>query len=388
MTRWVLLLAVVTAAPVAAQVQPVGGEVLVAFGDSITEGAPPYDNAGGYPRRLERLLGKEDRDVEVRNRGRGGETTSEGLSRLSAVLAEGGDVLLLMEGSNDVNLITTGELSVETVRANLATMESRAQQEGFEVVMATIIPRGPHTTRDQNNGATFSLNLEIRGLAYQRRTPLVDSWQLFFDHQRPYSTIYYPGVEDEVGHPNGEGFDVLAVGFGDVLQGRDTMGPVIGPFLPDPFLQPDVEPGEIFEVTVYDFGSGLDRPASILILNDSLVETDAAGNTRRQVLSHNSDGTTVTCFARLGVQAIDSSDPPNRLDTAVADYEVPGEVFRRSDVNRDCRVDGRDVVALGRVFGLPPSELRFDSDFDVNQDDRLDGDDLAEIARDFGKTTF
>ncbi len=380
-----LLAAALGALPLAAQVE---GDILVAFGDSITEGDPPYDDRGGYPTRLERLLRQEDRAVEVRNRGLGGETTSEGLSRLSGVLAEGGDVLLLMEGSNDVSLITSGELSPETVLANLATMDSRAKQAGFDVVLATIIPRGPHSTHDQTNGATFALVLDIRELAYQRRDPLVEGWEVFFHHLRPYSTIYYQGSEDVIGHPDAEGFDVLAAAFADVVQGRDTMWPVIGDFLPNPFLDPQVTPGEIFEVTVYDFGSGLDRPSSILTLNDVVVATDAAGNTRRQLLSHSSDATTVTCFARLGVQAVDRSEPPNRLDSGVADYEVPGQSYRRSDVNRDCRVDGRDVVTLGRVFGLPSFELGFNSDFDVNLDGRLDGDDLARIARDFGLVSF
>ncbi|MGH9464296.1 MAG: GDSL-type esterase/lipase family protein, partial [Thermoanaerobaculia bacterium] len=360
----------------------------VAFGDSITEGHPPYDDRGGYPSRLESLLRREDREVEVRNRGLGGETTSEGLSRLPGVLAEGGDVLLLMEGSNDVSLIVTGELSPETVIANLAAMGSRAKQAGFGVVLATIIPRGPHTSRDQNNGATFGLDLEIRDLAYRRRDPLVEGWEVFFHHLRPYSTIYYDGPEDDVGHPNAEGFDVLAAAFADVLQGRDTMWPVIGEFLPNPFLDPEVRPGQIFEVTVYDFGTGLERTASTLTLNDVVVATDAAGNPGRQLLSHTSDATTVTCFARLGVLAVDRNDPPNRLDSRVADYEVQGGSYRRSDVNRDCRVDGRDVVTLGRVFGLPRGELGFDSDFDVNGDGRLDGDDLAAIARTFGLVSF
>ncbi len=379
-----LLIAALAATPLAAQVE---GEVLVAFGDSITEGHPPYDTQGGYPARLERMLRQEDREVEVRNRGRGGETTSEGLSRLPAVLAEGGDVLLLMEGTNDVALITEGALSPETVRANLALMDSRAKQAGFEVVLATLIPRGPQTTHDQNNGATFGLAFIIRGLAYQRRDPLVDAWELFFHHLRPYSTIYYTGA-DPVGHPNAEGFDVLAAGFADVVQGRDTMTPVIGEFFPNPFLDPEVRPGQDFDVTVYDFGSGLDRPLSTLTINDVVVETDSAGNATRQLLSHSSNETTVTCFARLGVQALDRSDPPNRLDATVADFTVAGEVVRRTDLNRDCRVDGRDVVALGKVFGLPRFELGFNSDLDVNQDGRLDGDDLAEIARDFGRTTF
>lgn len=387
MRRWILAACLLAASPLAAQIE---GRTLIAFGDSITEGDRPYDEqgGGGYPSRLQRKLEHEGREVEVVNEGRGGETTSEGLFRLPFVLAQGGDVLLLMEGTNDVPQIIDGEISVETVRANLANMITRAQQAGFEVVLGTLIPRGPFTQSDRNNGTTFGLVLEIRELAFLRRVALAEGWQSFFDATRPYSTIYYTGAEDHVGHPNAAGFGLLAETFADVLQGRDAMSPVIGDFQPNPFFMPSVEPGEVFEVTVYDFGAGLDRSASTLTLNEAVVPTDTAGNTRRQLLSHNSDATTVTCFARLGVQAIDRAEPPNRLSTPVADFEVPGETVRRSDVNRDCRVDGRDVATLGRVFGLPGSELRFDSDFDVNRDGRIDGEDLAIIAEDFGKTTF
>lgn len=381
-------LAALLAAPLAGQ--PIEGASLIAFGDSITEGALPYDerNIGGYPTRLERLLDRESRSVTVSNRGRGGETTGEGLSRLPSVLAEGGDVLLLMEGTNDVTLIATGDLSAETSRANLSNMVSRGEQSGFTVVLGSIIPRGPHARVDRSNGATFAFVISIREIAYQRRTALVEGWEVLFHQTRPYSTIYYTGSDDLVGHPNAAGFDILAAAFADVLQGRDTMTPVIGEFAPNPFFQPEVQPGEDFEVTVYDFGAGLDREVSTLTLNDALVPTQGSGNPRRELLSHASDATTVTCFARLGVQALDQADPPNRLDTAVADFEVRGEVYRRSDINRDCRVDGRDVVKLGTVFGLPSSELGFDSDNDVNADGRLDGEDLARIAEDFGRTTF
>ncbi|MEE8138405.1 MAG: arylesterase, partial [Thermoanaerobaculia bacterium] len=59
-------------------------QVVVAFGDSITKGAPPNDeeNKGGYPGRLQRILRRADAgldDVRVLNFGVAGEATAVGL---------------------------------------------------------------------------------------------------------------------------------------------------------------------------------------------------------------------------------------------------------------------------------------------------------------------
>ena len=97
-------LALGLAAPAAAQDPPPPTPTLriVAFGDSITHGAVGDDpGGGGYPARLQALLTSDDLAVTVINEGEDGETTVQGLSRITT--NEGGpdDVLLVMEGTND-----------------------------------------------------------------------------------------------------------------------------------------------------------------------------------------------------------------------------------------------------------------------------------------------
>src|SRR6185503_5607520 len=93
---------------------PQSPTIYVAFGDSITQGTGDELQRGGYPPRLQDRLVASGRSAQVRNRGLGGETTTEGLSRINAVLAEGGDVLLLMEGTNDI----ARNISIETTAFN------------------------------------------------------------------------------------------------------------------------------------------------------------------------------------------------------------------------------------------------------------------------------
>ncbi|HUP42447.1 MAG TPA: GDSL-type esterase/lipase family protein, partial [Thermoanaerobaculia bacterium] len=109
-----LALSVPAASPAAAQTK------YIAFGDSITNPGGDFDDPSrpcpeecGYPPRLEDLLQEAGIEAEVVNAGLGGEDTAQGLSRLDGVLAqEGGDVLLLMEGTNDISR----GLSPETIR--------------------------------------------------------------------------------------------------------------------------------------------------------------------------------------------------------------------------------------------------------------------------------
>ena len=84
------------------------------------------------------------------NRGVGGEKTPEGLSRIDQVLDEGGDVLLLMEGSNDISR----NISIETTLFDLGEMARRAEERGLEVVHATVIPRIPTPAPTRRTSAT------------------------------------------------------------------------------------------------------------------------------------------------------------------------------------------------------------------------------------------
>ena len=77
----------------------------IAFGDSITAGTgdDPARTEPGYPPRLQQLLVNAGRSAVVVNKGLPSEKTPQGLTRIDSVLDRGGDVLLLMEGSNDIS---------------------------------------------------------------------------------------------------------------------------------------------------------------------------------------------------------------------------------------------------------------------------------------------
>ena len=73
-----------------------GKLTIVAFGDSITEGAGDEYQAGGYPTRLQGYFP----NTEVINMGVGGETTDLGIIRAQSALPAA-DYVIVLEGIND-----------------------------------------------------------------------------------------------------------------------------------------------------------------------------------------------------------------------------------------------------------------------------------------------
>lgn len=100
----------------------------VAFGDSLTEGYGASEG-NNYPALLSRKLG-----VEIRNLGRAGETSVDGLKRLDDVVALHPRVVLLCFGGNDS---LNGELASRTF-SNLAQIIDRLRAEGSFVVLIGI----------------------------------------------------------------------------------------------------------------------------------------------------------------------------------------------------------------------------------------------------------
>jgi lysophospholipase L1-like esterase len=137
--------------------------VYMAFGDSLTVGTGA---SVGYPPRLNSMLNENRGPSRVVNRGRGGETTAGGLSRLGGVLAQDRpDVVLLMEGINDV----TSQVSQGATIGNLEAMINLAKGSGARVLLATLPPRG-----DVLQGANERLNAQINALAGRTGVTLVD----------------------------------------------------------------------------------------------------------------------------------------------------------------------------------------------------------------------
>ena len=200
----------------------------LAFGDSITrsDGCPVdcsgvFDEKGlgGYVGRLEDRLGA---GYEVKNRGKGGEITAQGLSRIDDVLAGGGDVLLLMEGTNDI----WNGISAETAKTNLGKMIDKATDAGIDSVIATIIRR----IDNPGHGPTRDLATKIRTLAGNKNRDLVDPYQPLCPNQSCFDAHYYQPDQD-IGHVDASGYEIMTDLFEEVIR-ADTepeVATVVGP---------------------------------------------------------------------------------------------------------------------------------------------------------------
>ena len=135
----------------------------VAFGDSLTEGhgASPGND---YPALLSKSLGGT-----IRNFGKGGETSEDGLKRVEEVAALKPRVVLLCFGGNDA-LLGTG---VARTTANVAQIIDRLHAEGSFVVLIGIRSA---SLRDRNESHFKKLAREkqvlyvpdmLKGLAFK-----------------------------------------------------------------------------------------------------------------------------------------------------------------------------------------------------------------------------
>jgi len=206
---------------------PASGDVrIIAFGDSITLGYGDDPGGRGYPGRLQSWLRGAGLPVTVANRGIGGETTAQGLARIGSVLDEGGELFLLMEGTNDVYR----NLSTETIQFNLNALATHAEARGLRVVQATIVPHRPDGIGDNDNEQTIALRGAVLGLAGREGRPVVDAFSWFWDLPSYWLTHYLDDPEDPVGHPNGVGYDLLTDAFYRVvapLVSREPSGRIV-----------------------------------------------------------------------------------------------------------------------------------------------------------------
>jgi lysophospholipase L1-like esterase len=361
----------------AAVAGPQSPTIYVAFGDSITEGVGD-EEGGGYPPRLEALLVARGRNDDVRNRGVAGETTVDGLARIDSVLAQGGDVLLLMEGTNDL----PHNVSPETIAFNLDEMASRAELAGMDVVIATVIPRSPTANVDRENILTQQLAETIRDLAGTSDRELADPFEEFITVPNYYQEFYSKDPDDPVGHPNARGYDKLARIFLDVIVGTDSVPPVTG-FTRPQVGRTQVRPSVTIRMDVWDFGAGIDVAATDMLINGVVADgASMEGNARRLRFEYNPPQQ-LSGLVQIGLRSRDRATPANTVDRVVSSFRVAGAVIQ-GDVDEDGRVDGVDLVLLARSFGATANQVRYLPEADFNHDDVVDGDDLAILASNFG----
>lgn len=365
------------ASPAAAQTR------YLAFGDSITAGVGDDSTRTdpGYPSRLQALLVGAGLDAVVLNRGLGAERTPEGLLRLDSVLAEGGQVLLLMEGTNDI----TKNIGLETTRQNLNLMAQRAESRGMKVIMATLLPRIPNARVDGDNLLNQEQCELIRNAAGNRLRDLADPFEVFGSQPNRYGTLYWLDGNDGVGHPNAAGYDLMARIFFDVITGRDSVPPVTGIINP-PSGSRGVNGGAPIEVDLWEFGAGIDRAATRLSVNGQQVDAVIEGDSRHLILTYQPTSA-LSGLVTLSLQSRDLATPANAVNRDIAWFLTFGTTFFDGDLDRSGRVDGEDLTTFARAFGARTGDRRFVEAADLTGNGEIDGEDLARLAANFGRTS-
>ena len=378
-----ILLAGVLPGLAAAQTTP---KKYLAFGDSITAGTgdDPARAKPGYPPRLETLLQTAGVSATVLNFGLGGEKTPDALSRINGVLAQGspGDVLLLMEGTNDVTHRDT--IGIETTINDLDVMAGRAEALNLAVIHATVIPRPPWAKVDTDNTLTDELNGRIRNMAGVRQRRLADPNEVFRETANLFNGFYSLASDDSVGHPNATGYDLLANVFFNVIQGIDKVPPVPGILVPDTG-DINVPPTTAIRVDVWDFGTGMDLANTFLLVNGQQVSALPAGTARQATLTYQ-PSSPLSGIVHVGLRSRDLAVPANTIDREIAHFAIQGAGLLQGDLNADGRVDGMDLVRFGLHFGAQRGDANYDANADFNADGRIDGLDLAVLASNFGRT--
>jgi len=354
--------------------------VYLAFGDSITFGVGAGGPPDGYPAELEDLLNQRGVNAQVLNEGLPGETTVDGRNRLGGLLG-GIDVLLLMEGTNDIN----SDISPETTAFNLDAMADAAEARDVEVVHATIIPRLPSAGKDSRNVIGGQLSGAIRELAHEENRNLADPFYVFFRGLDDAFDRFYLGGEDKF-HLNAEGYDQLAEVFADAITGEDEVPPVTG--LVSPFDdQQNTSPNAQLQIDLYDFGNGIDVDFTQLTIDDSPANATIGGDSRRQTLRVNAPAGGWECVVIVDLQARDTAVPANARDGQLVQFVIQGTRFIQGDITRDCRVNGNDLLDLARLFGSQRGDSRYRGFADINGDDSIDGTDLAILSSNFGQSS-
>ena len=149
--------------------------------------------------------------IVVLNAGKAGEQATDAgtRNRFNSALSEAKpEVLLLMEGANDLNSPTAS--STATVNA-MEDMVRDAQGRGIFVMLATIPPQRPGPgTKTTTPALLTRYNNDLRTMATKKGAQLVDVNALF-----PVALIGQDGL-----HPSEAGYDKLAEIFLDAIKSK------------------------------------------------------------------------------------------------------------------------------------------------------------------------
>jgi acyl-CoA thioesterase-1 len=180
---------------------------VTAFGDSITFGFLDLKRrdlglttGNNYPALLQGKLQGLDPAWRVVNRGRGGEETRAGASRLPSVLAiDKPGFVLIMEGTNDASDC----LDANAAANNLRQMVQIAKASKVIPIIGTITPNFRNDPCGQDVANKISVN--VRGIASAENIVLAE----IYDGMNDRSLFGIAPNRDPI-HPNEAGYAVMA----------------------------------------------------------------------------------------------------------------------------------------------------------------------------------
>jgi lysophospholipase L1-like esterase len=203
----------------------------MAFGDSITAGEISLnptmlllDPSRAYPADLMGLLSSyyTAQSFSVFNEGISGETAVQGAERISDLFVRRNpEVLLLLEGVNDINAQEPDEDRVGPLLDALKFDIRDAQRRNVKVFISTLLPQKSGGSRAHAVDLIEPVNSRIRALAAAEGVTLVDSWQVFKGQEQ--TLIGQDGL-----HPTPEGYQLLAQTFFDAIKAKLDDTPVPG----------------------------------------------------------------------------------------------------------------------------------------------------------------
>jgi lysophospholipase L1-like esterase len=210
-----------------------GAMSFLVFGDSITEGKTARGTLhslaseacngvplpGNYAETFSGLLSGRysGQSFQVKNCGLGGERALDGLVRLPLALAQyTPQVLLLLEGANDVNVDPRNTASIFVVVDALRLMIRLARERNVTVFVGTLLPERLHGTPPRGDAAASIplANQSIHSMAENEGAIVVDLYEAFGSTADP-ALIDIDGL-----HPTAAGHQLIAKSFFESVRAR------------------------------------------------------------------------------------------------------------------------------------------------------------------------
>lgn len=185
-------------APTPQTIQLLSVTKILAFGDSLTEGAtgetvlPPVDPATpgythSYPYKLQQLLNAAypTETISVYNGGQGGTFASDSVPRLQGLITQfSPQIMILLDGVNDLN----NGASIGATTGAMGNLIDTAQSHGVFVFVSALTRQRADGRRAGSFAQVVPYNSALSQLAASRGLPFVD---------------IYPAVTEDLIQPDG-----------------------------------------------------------------------------------------------------------------------------------------------------------------------------------------